>query len=315
MMAQRKYTDPVLGEVTFRKSTGCRRISIRVHPVRGTSVSIPWLMTYAAGMKFFMQKRDWAIAAAERQKEKSRAAVESGKAVGILHDGSTVRTLLSEIRFIRERDRKHETEKQPGAEADMNTGGQHKISLSITEEIKEDIKVSGRLWLSPDRPVSVKTIHYPDNTPDEGTPGLSALLGKALAKVLRDEARSLLPAKMSFLARRYGFEYKSVTVKHNSSNWGSCSGLGNINLNLNLVRLPEPVCDYVLLHELSHLRHPDHGKGFHSLLESLCADNCHRLASLGCSDAARIIRRAMRSRSAFPVSRTLETEVKTYRIF
>ena len=100
MMAQRKYTDPVLGEVTFRKSAGCRRISIRVHPVRGTSVSIPWLMTYAAGMKFFMQKRDWAIAAAERQKEKSRAAVESGKAVGILHGGSTVRTLLSEIRFI-----------------------------------------------------------------------------------------------------------------------------------------------------------------------------------------------------------------------
>lgn len=297
MMAQRKYTDPVLGEVTFRKSTGCRRISIRVHPVRGTSVSIPWLMTYAAGMKFFMQKRDWAIAAAERQKEKSRAAVESGKAVGILHDGSTVQTMLSEIRFIR------------------NTEGQQKISLSITEEIKEDIKVSGRLWLSPDRPISVKTIHYPDNTPDEGTAGLSALLGKALARILREEAKSLLPAKLSFLARRHGFEYKAATVKHNSSNWGSCSGLGNINLNLNLVRLPEPVCDYVLLHELSHLRHPDHGKGFHSLLEELCEDNCHRLASLGCPDTARIIRHAMRSRSAFPVSRTLETEVKTYRIF
>lgn len=315
MMAQRKYTDPVLGEVTFRKSAGCRRISIRVHPVRGTSVSIPWLMTYAAGMKFFMQKRDWAIAAAERQKEKSRAAVESGKAVGILHDGSTARTLLSEIRFIRERDRKHEAEKQPGAGADRNTERQQKISISITEEIKEDIRISGRVWLSPDRPISVKTIHYPDNTPEEGTSELSALLGKALARILREEAKSLLPAKLSFLARRYGFEYKSVTVKHNSSNWGSCSGLGNINLNLNLVRLPEPVCDYVLLHELSHLRHPDHGKGFHSLLEELCEDNCHRLAALGCPDAARIIRRAMRSRSAFPVSRTLETEVKTYRIF
>ena len=314
MMAQRKYTDPVLGEVTFRKSTGCRRISIRVHPARGTSVSIPWLMTYAAGMKFFMQKRDWAIAAAERQKEKSRAAVESGKAVGILHDGSTVRTLLSEIRFIRERDRAHEA--GPGtAETGSNASGQQKISISITEEIKEDIRISGRVWLSPDRPISVKTIHYPDNTPEEGTSELSALLGKALARILREEAKSLLPAKLSFLARRHGFEYKAATVKHNSSNWGSCSGLGNINLNLNLVRLPEPVCDYVLLHELSHLRHPDHRKGFHSLLEELCKDNCHRLASLECPDAARIIRRAMRSRSAFPVSRTLETEVKSYRIF
>ena len=314
-MTERKYSDPVLGEVTFRKSQGSRRFSMRIHPVRGTCVSIPWMMTFADGMRFFMQKRDWAIAAAERQKEKSRAAVESGKAVGILHDGSTVRTLLSEIRFIRERDRKHEAEKQPGAGADRNTGGQHKISLSITEEIKEDIKVSGRLWLSPDRPVSVKTIHYPDNTPDEGTPGLSALLGKALAKVLRDEARSLLPVKLSFLARRHGFEYKAVTVKHNSSNWGSCSGLGNINLNLNLVRLPEPVCDYVLLHELAHLKHHDHGRGFHALLETLCAGNCHRLAALGCPDAVRVLRRAIRSNSEFPVSRTLEQDIKTYRIF
>lgn len=313
-MTERKYSDPVLGEVTFRKSPGSRRLSMRIHPVRGTCVSIPWMMTFADGMKFFMQKRDWAIAAAERQKEKSRTAVESGKAVGILHDGSTVRTLLSEIRFIRERDRAHEA--GPGtAETGSNASGQQKISISITEEIKEDIRISGRVWLSPDRPISVKTIHYPDNTPEEGTSELSALLGKALARILRDEAKSLLPAKLSFLARRHGFEYKAATVKHNSSNWGSCSGLGNINLNLNLVRLPEPVCDYVLLHELAHLKHHDHGRGFHTLVETLCTDNCHRLASLGCPDAVRFLRKAIRSSSEFPVSRTLEQDIKTYRIF
>lgn len=313
-MTERKYSDPVLGEVTFRKSPGSRRLSMRIHPVRGTCVSIPWMMTFADGMKFFMQKRDWAIAAAERQKEKSRAAVESGKAVGILHDGSTVRTLLSEIRFIRERDRAHEA--GPGtAETGSNASGQQKISISITEEIKEDIRISGRVWLSPDRPISVKTIHYPDNTPEEGTSELSALLGKALARILRDEAKSLLPAKLSFLAGRHGFEYKAATVKHNSSNWGSCSGLGNINLNLNLVRLPEPVCDYVLLHELAHLKHHDHGRGFHSLVETLCTDNCHRLASLGCPDAVGFLRKAIRSSSEFPVSRTLEQDIKTYRIF
>ena len=54
------------------------------------------------------------------------------------------------------------------------------------------------------------------------------------------------------------------------SNWGSCSELGNINLNLNLMRLPEHLRDYVMLHELCHLRHLDHGPEFHALLESLC---------------------------------------------
>ncbi len=45
---------------------------------------------------------------------------------------------------------------------------------------------------------------------------------------------------------------------------------GNINLNINLVRLPHELRDYVFLHELCHLRHMNHGPEFHALLESLC---------------------------------------------
>lgn len=86
-------------------------------------------------------------------------------------------------------------------------------------------------------------------------------------------AKEVLPKRLRELAERYSFEYNSVRIKHNSSNWGSCSRKGNINLNLNLVRLPDELRDYVLLHELCHLRHPDHGPRFHALLESLCP--CH----------------------------------------
>ena len=74
------------------------------------------------------------------------------------------------------------------------------------------------------------------------------------------------------LAERYGFNPGKVTIKHNSSNWGSCSRLGNINLNLNLMQVPEPCRDYVILHELCHLRYLNHGKEFHALLDSLVTD-------------------------------------------
>ena len=82
-----------------------------------------------------------------------------------------------------------------------------------------------------------------------------------------------LPARLAELAKEYSFEYNQVRIKHNVSNWGSCSRKGNINLNLNLVRVPEDLRDYVLLHELCHLRHPNHGPEFHALLESLCPNH------------------------------------------
>ena len=79
-----------------------------------------------------------------------------------------------------------------------------------------------------------------------------------------------LPARLQERAARHGFHYNAVRIKRNKSNWGSCSRKGNINLNLSLVLLPEELRDYVLLHELCHLRHPDHSPAFHALLEEIC---------------------------------------------
>ena len=91
-----------------------------------------------------------------------------------------------------------------------------------------------------------------------------------LVEQLRRQAREVLPARLRELASLHGFTYNKVYIKHNLSNWGSCSRKGNINLNLNLVRLPSRLSDYVMLHELCHLSHMDHGKAFHELLESIC---------------------------------------------
>ena len=97
---------------------------------------------------------------------------------------------------------------------------------------------------------------------------------------LRAEAKAYLPVRLRQLADTYGFEYNSVRIKHNVSNWGSCSSKKNINLNLNLMRLPEDLRDYVMLHELCHLRHLDHGPEFHALLEGICPRHREYAAAL-----------------------------------
>lgn len=86
---------------------------------------------------------------------------------------------------------------------------------------------------------------------------------------MRETARVILVPKLEAAARRHGFAYGRVAIKNNVSNWGSCSALGNINLNMRLILLPEHLQEYVILHELCHLRHPDHGPGFHAMLDSL----------------------------------------------
>lgn len=319
-MKEKTYQDPEIGNVRLVKSARGRRISIRVHPLKGVTVSVPYYSRYDDGMRFFMQKREWVKEVLRRQQEKAEAAEKSGGAVGTLKDGTAVRTLLSEIFFRRSNGPEL---KDPSRKV-----------ISISSALVEDVSRTGRLFLSPFMPISRKEVSYPDTMPPEGSAELSSALGQALVKILRDEARTLLPQKLAFFARRYGFSYGKVFIKHNSTNWGSCSARGNINLNLNLVRLPEPVCDYVILHELCHLRHPDHGPGFHALLETLCADNMKRLSLLvdsmyeSCLSAGNamsgaeasveyfrgLVSAMRRSRAKFPVHHVLEQEVRKYRL-
>jgi predicted metal-dependent hydrolase len=219
---QKTMMDPEIGEVTFRKSVRGRRVAIRVHPVRGVTVSVPTIVPYAAAMAFFKLKRQWVLDAVRRQKDRLK-----------------------------------------------------------------------------DTPVA---------DPSE-------------IETLRKRAKAELPTRLSVLASRYGFIYNKVTIKHNSSNWGSCSSKGNINLNLNIVRLPYLLQDYILLHELCHLRHHDHGHAFHLLLEHVLTDDLIKLmsADVDISDTDRalvtdIARKAAVSKARYPLDYTITRLVKQYPI-
>ena len=213
--SEKIFIDPEIGSVVFRKNTRSRRMSIRVHPVKGVSVIVPYIVPYAAAQAFFRMKRSWVIETIARQKEKYK-----------------------------------------------------------------DVPVA-----------SAKDI-----------------------ELLRKKAKAELPPRLTELATRYGFIYNKVTIKHNSTNWGSCSVRSNINLNLNIVRLPRVLQDYILLHELSHLRHHDHGHAFHLLLEHLLTDNLLKLVDAKDEDALTFARKIAVSKAKYPADYVLSKAVASYRL-
>ncbi len=106
-------------------------------------------------------------------------------------------------------------------------------------------------------------------------PKVQEFIKNTLVDVMRWEAKIYLPKRLKELADKHGFRYENVSIKNASTRWGSCSSANNINLNLHLMRVPEHLIDYVLLHELAHTVVKNHGEKFWLLLEH-CYPNARK---------------------------------------
>lgn len=100
-------------------------------------------------------------------------------------------------------------------------------------------------------------------------PKVQEFIKKTIIDVMRWEAKIYLPKRLKELADKHGFQYQNVTIKNASTRWGSCSSTNNINLNLHLMRVPEHLIDYVIMHELVHTVVKNHGEKFWLLLEQV----------------------------------------------
>ena len=87
---------------------------------------------------------------------------------------------------------------------------------------------------------------------------------------LRARAKMELPPRLLALAADHGLTVTRVTIRNQKSRWGSCSRTGHICLNWRLVTMPDFVRDYVMIHELMHLRRMDHSPKFWQLVAAAC---------------------------------------------
>jgi hypothetical protein len=89
---------------------------------------------------------------------------------------------------------------------------------------------------------------------------------------LRDLARVELLPRLRELGAQHNVTPRSIVVRNQRSRWGSCARNGNIALNFRLVQMPPKVRDYVLLHELMHIKQQNHSRRFWRLVEAVCPD-------------------------------------------
>ncbi|MCL2523191.1 MAG: M48 family metallopeptidase [Betaproteobacteria bacterium] len=93
-----------------------------------------------------------------------------------------------------------------------------------------------------------------------------------LERALREQARAVLAERLTHHAARLGVAPPPLRLSSARTRWGSCSARGGISLNWRLIFLPLPLIDYVVCHELAHLKEMNHGPRFWSLVEQLCPD-------------------------------------------
>ncbi len=94
---------------------------------------------------------------------------------------------------------------------------------------------------------------------------------------LREKAGEVLRAQTAEWAQKMGVEFNNITVKNQQSLWASCSAKKNINYTYHIIKIPAAVRDYLIVHELSHLVHMNHGAQYWQLVAQYCPEyKAHR---------------------------------------
>ena len=89
---------------------------------------------------------------------------------------------------------------------------------------------------------------------------------------LCQKALSVIPDKVKYYAEIMGVTYGRITIRNQKTRWGSCSSKGNLNFNCLLMLMPDKVMDYVVVHELCHLKQMNHSKKFWMEVERYMPD-------------------------------------------
>ncbi|HLO61701.1 MAG TPA: SprT family zinc-dependent metalloprotease [Azonexus sp.] len=103
-------------------------------------------------------------------------------------------------------------------------------------------------------------------------PSATTSAAQLLEKALRDKARTVFAERLALHAPRLGVAVPPLRLSSARTRWGSCSHHGGISLNWRLVFMPLSVVDYVVCHELAHLKEMNHSPRFWAVVEQLCPD-------------------------------------------
>ena len=96
------------------------------------------------------------------------------------------------------------------------------------------------------------------------------LLGQTLAAWYRQEAENVFLPRIDYFSRQLAVEFHRVFFRNQKTRWGSCSGQKNLNFNIRLVMAPPEIIDYLVIHELAHLKEMNHSARFWAVVGRFC---------------------------------------------
>ena len=137
----------------------------------------------------------------------------------------------------------------------------HRLEIKLSEKNKFSVKVRN----------GIIKVSYPEDL-DAKSSIVQKAVRKGIETAYREEAKEYLPKRLNDLSDKHNLPFSELFIKNVKSRWGSCSGKNNINLSIHLMRLPDHLIDYVLLHELAHTKIKNHSKKFWQFLDTLVSN-------------------------------------------
>lgn len=96
----------------------------------------------------------------------------------------------------------------------------------------------------------------------------------------KEDARLFIYKQIRYYNQFYKYKIGKITIRNQKTRWGSCSSKGNLNFNYKIIFLPLELADYIIIHELCHLKEFNHSKNFWTLVEKQCPNHTHLRSEL-----------------------------------
>ncbi|KJS88267.1 MAG: hypothetical protein JM58_01535 [Peptococcaceae bacterium BICA1-8] len=112
-------------------------------------------------------------------------------------------------------------------------------------------------------------VFIPENVPESNW---AILVKEELSKWYKNQAQQVYQEKLEHYSKIMGLKYNQLRIKNQATRWGSCSSKGNLNLNWRVIMAPEDVIDYLIIHELAHLKFMNHSQQFWQLVATFKPD-------------------------------------------
>jgi predicted metal-dependent hydrolase len=240
-VAEAPLYDPPMIQFRFVRNPKAKRYILRLDHDGVGRVTIPRFGSRTAAEEFAELNKGWL----QRQRLKRASPVKEN--VGLVAGSSIL--LRGQMETIRL--------EQEGLKCNVCIG---------SEIIELPRGLDGARLCSSEEPAAATSNETTVKTP----PGSSIDLRVPIEKHLWMRAMEFFRDRVFELAASKGFTVRRVAVRNQRTRWGSCSRLGTISLNWRLIQTPPSVQDYIILHELAHLREMNHSRRFWREVEALC---------------------------------------------